>query len=106
MQSRRKFMRNSFSALLLAGFMFPFKKLFAYPRSKNDLPAWTELVEYARWCPSVHNLQPHKLKIISETEAELYYDPVRLLPVGDPHSIFVTVAMGIFVEHLSIAASP
>lgn len=36
----------------------------------------------------------------------MYYDPVRLLPVGDPDAIFVTIAMGIFIEHLSIAASP
>ena len=69
------------------------------------MPSWIELIEYARWCPTIHNLQPHKIKIISETEAQLYYDPARLLPVEDPDAIFVTVAMGIFIEHLSIAAS-
>jgi hypothetical protein len=35
----------------------------------------------------------------------LHYDPSRLLPVEDPQAIFVTIAMGIFIEHLSIAAS-
>ena len=43
--------------------------------------------------------------MISENRAELYYDPKRLLPHGDPKSVFSTVAMGIFIEHLSIAAS-
>ena len=62
------------------------------------------MIEYARWCPTVHNLQPHRVKIISDTKAHLYYDPNRLLPVGDPNAIFVTVAMGIFIEHLSIVA--
>ena len=82
----------------------PFKYLFS-SEHPNSLPSWYELVEYARWCPTVHNLQPHKIKIISATEAELYYDPSRLLPIEDPDSVFVTVALGVFCEHLSIAAS-
>lgn len=103
--SRRTFLINTFKATLCVAFLNPLKHLFA-SKVEDQLPAWTELVEYARWCPSVHNLQPHKVKIISGTEAELYYDPKRLLPVGDPHAIFVTIAMGVFVENLSIAASP
>jgi hypothetical protein len=45
------------------------------------------------------------VQIISDTEAHLYYDPGRALPVGDPKGIFVTVALGVFIEHLSIAAA-
>ena len=63
------------------------------------------LVDWARWAPSVHNLQPHRLKIVSETEAILCYDPKFLLPVGDPKSDFATAAMGVFTESLSIAAA-
>lgn len=85
--------------------MNPFRKLFASSGNEINLPPWKELVDYARWCPTVHNLQPHKLKIISESEADLYYDPTRLLPVGDPDCTFITIAMGIFIEHLSISAS-
>lgn len=84
--------------------LFPFRHLFVTKKNEMDLPTWHSLVEVARWCPSIHNLQPHKLKIISETEADLYYDPARLLPVGDPNSVFVTVALAIFIEHLSIVA--
>ncbi len=99
--SRRYFLESGFKATLLIVLTNPLK-LFA--SSKIELPSWIELVDYARWCPTVHNLQPHQVKIISDSEAELYYNPARLLPVGDPNAIFVTIAMGIFVEHLSIAA--
>ncbi|WP_165499774.1 hypothetical protein [Pedobacter frigidisoli] len=81
----------------------PFNKLFKIKDPK--WPTWESLIDYARWCPNIHNLQPHRIKIISETEAYLYYDPARLLPIGDPRCVFVTVAMGIFIEHLSIAAA-
>lgn len=101
-QTRRSFLITSFKLGLLITFSNSFKKLFA---KTQFFPSWIELIQYARWCPSVHNLQPHKMKIISDTEAELFYDPARLLPVGDPDCIFVTVTMGIFIEHLSIAAS-
>jgi len=103
--SRRTFLKNGIKATFFIAFLSPFRQLFASSKNETKFPSWTELVEYARWCPNVHNLQPHKIKIISETEADLYYDPSRLLPVGDPNAIFVTVAMGIFVEHLSISAA-
>ncbi|HWD89000.1 MAG TPA: hypothetical protein VG367_12785 [Mucilaginibacter sp.] len=74
------------------------KKIF--PASNT----WPEIVDYARWCPTVHNMQPHRVKILSADEAVLYCDTSRLLPVEDPECKFVTVALGIFIEHLSIAA--
>ena len=40
-----------------------------------------------------------------EQRLHLYYDPGRALPVGDPKGIFVTVALGVFIRHLSIAAA-
>lgn len=103
MYSRRNFVKNAIQASAIFAF-FPFRHILSSPKHQHELPSWVNLVELARWCPSIHNLQPHKLKIISETEADLYYDPARLLPVGDPNAVFVTVALAIFVEHLSIAA--
>lgn len=97
--SRRIFIRNIFFSVSAVFFSSR-----AWGSHKKDKSVWFELVDYARWCPTVHNLQPHKLRIISESQAELYYDPSRLLPEEDPESIFVTVAMGVFIEHLSIAA--
>jgi hypothetical protein len=65
---------------------------------------WNGLLEYARWSPSPHNTQPWKVKLISATDADLFYDPSRLLPDEDPDGMFMTVGMGVFVEMLSIAA--
>lgn len=66
---------------------------------------WIQLLEYARWTPSPHNLQPWKLKILSETESELYYDSKRLLPITDPTGRFCILGLGMFVDSLRIAAS-
>ena len=102
MRNRRNFIKKltlSTTALSLLGSVFKSSKAI------NSIPSWYDLVDIAKWCPTVHNLQPQKIKVISENRAELYYDPERLLPHGDPKSIFSTVAMGIFIEHLSIAAS-
>lgn len=102
--SRRNFIKNTSFGLLSVTLLNPFGKLFA-SNKKKIFPTWNELIDFARWCPTVHNLQPHLVKIISETEAELHYNPTKLLPVGDSQSIFATVAMGIFIENLSIASS-
>lgn len=103
MITRREFLSNTTKASLLSLFANPFCD-WGLGIRQQGLPSWEHLTEYARWCPTVHNLQPHKLKAISETQAQLYYDPQRLLPVGDPGSAFATVALGIFIEHLSIVA--
>ena len=102
--SRRRFLKKTAVASSLLLLLNPFRKLYASGKRKKEV-SWKELIDYARWCPTIHNLQPHKIKIISPTEAELYYDPARLLAVEDPQCIFVTVAMGVFVEHLSISAA-
>ncbi len=101
--SRRIFLRNTGSGLLSLAILNPLGKLFA-SNKENKIPTWNELIDYARWCPTVHNLQPHLIKIISETESELHYNPSKLLPIGDNKSVFATVAMGIFIENLSIAS--
>ena len=102
--SRRLFIKNTTVTALVAVFANSITNLFA-TSGNSDVNIWQELVEYARWCPTVHNLQPHRLKIISSTEAHLYYDPARLLPVEDSQAIFTTIAIGVFIECLSIAAS-
>ena len=102
--SRRRFLKKTSLVSTLFILFNPIKKLYA-SGNKTKEADWRELIDYARWCPTVHNLQPHKIKIISPSEAELYYDPARLLPVEDPECVFVTVAMGVFIETLSIAAA-
>jgi len=65
---------------------------------------WEELAEYARWTPSPHNVQPWQLRVRSESEADLFYVPERLLPAEDPLGRFLMVALGIFIENLAVAA--
>jgi hypothetical protein len=96
---RRSFLYRS--ALVSIGSFLPF-----WTRAgSTEIPSWESLVDWARWAPSVHNLQAHRLKIVSETEAVLCCDPKFLLPVGDPNSDFNTAVMGVFTESLSIAAA-
>lgn len=78
----------------------------ARPVSSDALARWAQLLEYARWSPSPHNVQPWKVRPVSATEAELYYDPQRLLPHTDPTSRFTIAGLGMFIECLTIAANP
>ncbi|UOQ74747.1 hypothetical protein [Hymenobacter cellulosilyticus] len=73
-------------------------------RAAEAAPLWAELLEYARWSPSPHNVQPWKLQVVSATEARLYYDPARLLPHTDPTSRFTVAGLGMFIECLRLAA--
>ena len=67
---------------------------------------WTKLLETAIHAPSPHNVQPWRVKIINETEAELYIDSRRTLPKEDITGSFIILTMGLFIEALSIAAEP
>ena len=98
--NRRHFINSSFIASIAA---FLPKVIIGKPK---EIPSWETLIEWARWAPSVHNLQPQRIKVVSEKEALLCYDTNFLLPVGDPKSEFATAVLGVFVESLSIAAAP
>jgi len=90
--------------MALGSTILPLRKLFGMSLFSHSI--WHELLEYARWCPSPHNVQPWKVKIITETEAHLFYEPARIPIVVDGTSAFTTVGMGMFIECLSIAAFP
>lgn len=106
--SRREFIKKAiYGGAYLTAFFSSLQQLWALPKTTPlAFPSWKELIDVARWAPTIHNLQPHQIKVISENEAQLFYDPKRLLPVEDPDSKFTTVALGVFIEHLSIAAAP
>jgi hypothetical protein len=65
---------------------------------------WRDLVEVARWAPSPHNMQPWRVRPRSATDADLLVDPARLLAETDADGAFMTVAVGVFVETLAVAA--
>src|ERR671931_227325 len=66
---------------------------------------WADLVDDARWAPSPHNLQSWLVRVRGASEAELLYDPARVLPQTDPLGRFITVGLGVFIESLAVAAS-
>lgn len=76
------------------------------PTSEDGQKRWMDILEYARWCPSPHNTQPWKVKIISDTEAHILYEPQRLVPEEDPMSAFMIIGMTMFCECIKIASVP
>lgn len=94
------------SAIILTGILSSSLKIFGRKIGLNDdQKIWSELIDYARWSPSPHNVQPWKLKVISKNEADLFYDPLRLLIYTDPTSGFTIAGMSMFIECLNIAAN-
>ena len=100
---RRNFIINA--GVISAFSLLPLTRIFGRSMNVDEPDIWTELVEYARWCPSPHNVQPWKIKVISSNEADLYYDPQRVPIVVDGTSAFTTAGMGMFIECLNIAAN-
>jgi nitroreductase len=66
---------------------------------------WKEILETAVYTPSPHNVQPWRVKIISDTRAELYIDSSRTLPKEDMTGSFIILTMGMFTEALKILAA-
>jgi hypothetical protein len=71
-----------------------------------DCKIWKDIIEYARWAPSPHNIQAWKFRLVSDSEAVLLFDPTRLLPGTDPTGRFTAAGFGILLETMSIAAAP
>src|SRR5690348_14799484 len=69
----------------------------------SDTP-WHRIAVYAQRCPSPHNTQPFRLRILDERNAELVFLPRRGLPTADPLGRFTWLTAGIFAEICSIAA--
>src|SRR5262249_42109585 len=66
---------------------------------------WRSLLETAIHAPSPHNVQPWRVRIISDTEAELFIEKRRTLPKEDITGSFIILTMGLFIEALSILAA-
>lgn len=59
---------------------------------------WEEILEFARWTPSPHNIQSWLFRVESDEKLTVMYDPGRLLPDTDPTGRFCTVGFGILLE--------
>jgi hypothetical protein len=66
--------------------------------------SWRKIAPYAQRCPSPHNTQPFRLRIVDDARADLVFLPRRGLPTADPFGRFTWLTAGIFVEICSIAA--
>jgi len=66
---------------------------------------WKTLLETAIHAPSPHNVQPWRVRIISDDRADLLIEKRRTLPKEDPTGSFIILTMGLFIEVLSILAA-
>jgi hypothetical protein len=67
---------------------------------------WQTILPTAIHAPSPHNVQPWRIKIIDETNVELYIDSTRTLPKEDITGSFIILSMGIFLEAIRLLAEP
>jgi len=65
---------------------------------------WKKLLETAIYAPSPHNVQPWRLRILSDETADLLIEKRRTLPKEDPTGSFIILTMGLFIEALKIVA--
>lgn len=66
---------------------------------------WPWLLGHALQAPSPHNVQPWRLKLLGEREAELWIEQRRTLPNEDVTGSFIILTMGLFLETLRIVAA-
>jgi hypothetical protein len=69
------------------------------------MKTWHEILETAIHAPSPHNVQPWRIKIIDQNNAELFIDSTRTLPKEDMTGSFIILTMGMFIEALKILAA-
>jgi nitroreductase len=69
------------------------------------MSVWTDLLTTAVHAPSPHNVQPWRVRIINENEADLFIDSARTLPKEDPTGSFILLTMGMFIEALRLLAA-
>ena len=69
------------------------------------MSVWKKLLETAIYTPSPHNVQPWRLRILSDETADLLIEKRRTLPKEDPTGSFIILSMGLFIEALTIVAA-
>jgi len=69
------------------------------------MSVWHLLLETAIHAPSPHNVQPWRLRILNDTEADLFIDSHRTLPKEDPTGSFIILTMGLFIEAMRLLAA-
>jgi hypothetical protein len=70
-----------------------------------DSPPIVQALRYGITAPNAHNTQPWRIEVLSDTEAQVYFDPDRLLPATDPPGRQVHISHGTLLEMTAIAAT-
>jgi hypothetical protein len=70
-----------------------------------DSPPIVQALRYGITAPNAHNTQPWRIEVMSDTEAQVYFDPDRLLPATDPPGRQVHISHGTLLEMTAIAAT-
>lgn len=70
----------------------------------TTMSTWPKLLEIAALTPSPHNVQPWRVRILDEHEADLFIEAGRTLPKADVTGSFIISTMGMFIEALNIVA--
>lgn len=73
--------------------------------SCGSMNVWKALLETAIHAPSPHNVQPWRVRIVSDDRADLFIEKYRTLPKEDPTGSFIILTMGLFIEALTILAA-
>jgi hypothetical protein len=66
---------------------------------------WTEILQTARQAPSPHNVQPWRVRLLPDGEADLFIEKRRTLPREDVTGSFIILTMGLFIEALAVLAA-
>jgi len=66
---------------------------------------WQKLLKTAIHAPSPHNVQPWRVRILSNNRAELLIEKRRTLPKEDHTGSFIILTMGLFIEALRVLAA-
>jgi len=61
------------------------------------MSVWHKLLQTAIHAPSPHNVQPWRLRIVSDDTADLLIEKHRTLPKEDPTGSFIILSMGLFI---------
>lgn len=69
------------------------------------MSVWKLLLETAIHAPSPHNVQPWRVRILSDDCADLLIEKRRTLPKEDPTGSFIILTMGLLIEALRILAA-
>ncbi len=108
---RRKFLKiiGGSAAIAASG-----TYIWAAPTAKTARAPWQNAgiytdpmrtaLSYAILAPNPHNRQPWLVELSSDTEAVLYCDDTRHLPVTDPLDRQITIGLGCFLELFDLAA--